>query len=91
MSENAQRAAGMLRVFGAIAFLTFATDASAETVQISYDALGRVISLTAANGMVTTYTYDAAGNRTQSLAPPVPPPPPPTIVPVINLVLPKTL
>lgn len=36
-----------------------------ETILYGYDALGRVVAVTYGNGTVTTYTYDAAGNRTQ--------------------------
>ena len=41
---------------------------AAETVTYSYDALGRLVTVTSAgtvnNGVVTTSAYDAAGNRT---------------------------
>ncbi|WP_238947603.1 RHS repeat domain-containing protein [Caldimonas brevitalea] len=30
----------------------------------TYDTLGRVKTVTYSNGVVITYTYDAAGNRT---------------------------
>ena len=33
-------------------------------VTYTYDALGRVITATYANGTVVTFSYDAAGNRT---------------------------
>lgn len=51
----------------------------AEPVSYTYDALGRVATVTYPNGTTTTYTYDAADNRTQRTtggAPPPPPPPP---------------
>lgn len=35
----------------------------AGTVSYVYDELGRVISVTQANGTTVTYQYDAAGNR----------------------------
>ena len=38
--------------------------ASAATTY-TYDALGRLVSVTYSNGKTITYTYDAAGNRTQ--------------------------
>jgi YD repeat-containing protein len=38
--------------------------ASAATTSYEYDALGRLRVVTHANGNVTTYTLDAAGNRT---------------------------
>ena len=43
-----------------------APSASAQSagVSYSYDALGRVVSVTYSNGANVTYTYDAAGNRT---------------------------
>lgn len=37
---------------------------AAETVTYTYDALGRLTSVTYSNGATVTYTYDAAGNRT---------------------------
>lgn len=53
--------------------------AHAETTTYTYDALGRLITVTGnANGSAVTYAYDAAGNRTQttskseSIAPSVP-------------------
>lgn len=41
------------------------TPAFAGTVQYSYDALGRLSSVTYADGSTTNYGYDPAGNRTQ--------------------------
>jgi YD repeat-containing protein len=48
-----------------------ATLSSAATTTYEYDALGRLRQVTHDNGNVTTYTLDAAGNRTliQELAP----------------------
>lgn len=69
-----------------IASATIALDLTPVTagpgnVSYSYDALGRLISATYDSGVVITYTYDAAGNRTQEVitvgTPPPPPPPPP--------------
>src|SRR5919108_2184423 len=37
----------------------------AATTTYQYDALGRLVVVTHNNGNVTTYTLDAAGNRTQ--------------------------
>jgi YD repeat-containing protein len=42
-----------------------ASDAFAQTVNYTYDELGRVKTVTYSNGATITYTYDAAGNRTQ--------------------------
>ena len=36
----------------------------ASGITYTYDALGRVITLTYDNGTKITYAYDAAGNRT---------------------------
>lgn len=36
----------------------------AGSVTYTYDSLGRVSKATYANGVVITYVYDAAGNRT---------------------------
>ena len=36
----------------------------ASGITYTYDALGRVITLTYDNGTQITYAYDAAGNRT---------------------------
>ncbi len=48
--------------------------ANAQSLDYTYDALGRLKSVTYSNGSVVTYNYDAAGNRTsvvQSTASPV--------------------
>jgi YD repeat-containing protein len=39
--------------------------AATDSAAYSYDALGRLIAVTYANGTTTTYSYDGAGNRTQ--------------------------
>lgn len=38
--------------------------AQAGSVAYTYDSLGRLSKATYANGVVITYVYDAAGNRT---------------------------
>lgn len=45
----------------------------ATTTALTYDALGRVVSATYSDGLKITYSYDAAGNRTQQVVtgPPV--------------------
>jgi YD repeat-containing protein len=52
-----------------------ATAGLAATTSYQYDALGRMIQVNHNNGNVTTYTLDAAGNRTQvdDLLPVAPP------------------
>lgn len=42
--------------------------AGAGSFAYAYDALGRVVTATNPNGSIVTYTYDAAGNRTQYIA-----------------------
>ncbi|MEM6555042.1 MAG: RHS repeat domain-containing protein [Pseudomonadota bacterium] len=47
------------------ALLTLAVTASAQAVTYTYDALGRLETVTYDNGETITYSYDANGNRTQ--------------------------
>src|SRR4051794_29628482 len=42
-----------------------ASPANAGSISYTYDALGRLVTVTDPTGVVTAYTYDAAGNRTQ--------------------------
>ena len=53
----------------AVAALLFVSPASAATIY-TYDTLGRVATDTYDNGKTITYTYDAAGNRTQVVTSP---------------------
>jgi len=46
------------------AILSSRSSALADTVSYTYDALGRVKTVTYSNGATITYAYDAAGNRT---------------------------
>lgn len=50
---------------GGVAGLAFGPQAWGQAILYTYDALGRIKSATYPNGQVTTYAYDAAGNRTQ--------------------------
>ena len=57
----------------AFRFLTVATllglsvSVFAGSISYTYDALGRVKTATYSNGVVVTYTYDAAGNRVSQI------------------------
>lgn len=50
--------------FGLILGCALSASAPARAESTAYDALGRVVSVTADNGKQTLYSYDAAGNRT---------------------------
>ncbi len=50
-------------IFGTVITLA-ATVAFAGSVTYTYDSLGRLSNVTYSNGVVITYSYDAAGNRT---------------------------
>jgi YD repeat-containing protein len=52
-----------------IASLALQFPAAAATIY-TYDTLGRVSTVTYDNGMVITYSYDPAGNRTQVVTAP---------------------
>ena len=58
------RIAVMARSFALSACLLTCAPALAGTDTFIYDASGRVIAVIHANGTTTSYTYDAAGNRT---------------------------
>jgi YD repeat-containing protein len=55
---------GVRRILALAAGAAVATVGLSATTGYQYDALGRLIQVTHNNGNVTTYAYDAAGNRT---------------------------
>ena len=60
------------------ASLLLASGAQAQSFVIyTYDALGRVITATYADGTTTTYSYDPTDNRTAQTTTLGSPPPPP--------------
>lgn len=48
-----------------VSTLALQNEAFGQNVVYSYDALGRIVTVTYPSGATITYTYDAAGNRTQ--------------------------
>lgn len=69
-------------LMGGVATLALRTRSQAQSQQYTYDAFGRLKSVTYPNGLVTTYTYDAANNRSQVTTGPPPPPPSPLVASV---------
>ncbi|QAT13773.1 hypothetical protein EQG53_05040 [Brevundimonas diminuta] len=60
-----RRRALLTVLLGGAAPMAFRDVAQAEITQYTYDALGRLKTVTYSNGATVTYDYDAAGNRTQ--------------------------
>lgn len=50
-----------------LAGLLLSGSALAGSVSYTYDVLGRLAKATYSNGVVITYSYDAAGNRTSTV------------------------
>ena len=59
MKNYIKKCLNLAIVFSFISLASFAQD----TVSYTYDALGRLTSVTYSSGTVITYSYDAAGNR----------------------------
>lgn len=57
--QRARRLLLLATLFGAAS-----SSALAGSVVYQYDSLGRLAKATYSNGVVITYSYDAAGNRT---------------------------
>ncbi|MBO9502478.1 RHS repeat domain-containing protein, partial [Brevundimonas sp. A19_0] len=83
MSGSRRKVLSWLGAGGALFTLLPRVALARDPVIYTYDALGRLTSAAYPTGVTVTYTYDAAGNRTQvvtsngSTPPPPPPPPPP--------------
>ncbi|MXS80216.1 hypothetical protein ABO04_11955 [Nitrosomonas sp. HPC101] len=66
-------AAGVaFRFLTVITLLGLSVSVFAGSISYTYDALGRVKTTTYNNGVVVTYTYDAAGNRVSQVTTGVP-------------------
>lgn len=56
--------AGLSRLVAGGLLIVLSGALQAGSVAYTYDSLGRLSKATYANGVVITYVYDAAGNRT---------------------------
>lgn len=66
-------AAGVsFRFLTVAAILGLSAAVFAGSVSYTYDALGRIKTATYSNGVIITYTYDAAGNRVSQITTGVP-------------------
>lgn len=73
-SHISRRSAFAKLLLGGTAFAAFGRAGVAHADTYTYDALGRLATVTRPNGAVVTYAYDAAGNRTSVVsAPPAAP------------------
>jgi YD repeat-containing protein len=65
MARNGSAARVLLVCAASLTLLSSGAGLAAESVGYTYDALGRLSTVTYGNGEVITYVYDAAGNRRQ--------------------------
>lgn len=66
------RSAFSIKAIVACVAVAIAAPVIAGSVAYTYDSLGRLKTATYSNGVVITYNYDAAGNRTSQVTTGVP-------------------